>query len=301
MSQFIRKCELKLGNNSNGVLLNNLRIVFTIKKSDAQSPNEAEIKVYNLNDETIHKAKSEYTTVELSAGYENQYGVIFVGTIRQIKIGRENGTDNYLHIFCSDGDEFYNTAVVNASIASGSNADDHINTALGDMTKGDISTIESPKLARGKVLYGMAKDILRQVVDSSDHTWSIQDGKVQVIPRGGVSNAPTVILNSKTGLVGTPTQENEGIKAQCLINPMLKVGGTVHINEEDITAKTIAKINNKKKDSNEDKPASFSADGFYKLIKVEYNGDTFGTDWYCDLICLDLDATMPQDKKVKDK
>jgi hypothetical protein len=301
MNQFIRKCELVLSGSGSAISFDNLKIAFTIKRSDTQSPNEAEIKIYNLSDETINRARKEFTEVRLSAGYQENYGTIFDGTIRQVKVGKENGTDNFLHVFCSDGDEFYNNAVINLTMAAGSTPNDHIAALIDGIAKGSIADIKGNGLPRGKVMYGMNKDYLRQVADGTDNTWSIQNGKMQIVPRGGVSNAPAVILNSKSGLIGTPTQENGGIKVRCLINPMLSIGGRVYINQEDIEAATIQTINKKDKNALIDKPASFSSDGYYKLIQVEYVGDTFGNDWYCDLMCLDLDATLPLDKNVKEK
>ena len=41
------------------------------------------------------------------------------GLIKQVRIGRENGTDTFLNIAAADGDKAYNFAVVNATLAAG--------------------------------------------------------------------------------------------------------------------------------------------------------------------------------------
>ena len=145
-------------------------------------------------------------------------------------------------------------------------------------------------------MYGMARDYLRQSAESTDTTWSVQDGKLQVVSRTAVLPNQAVLLTSKTGLVGTPEQTNDGIKARCLLNPLLKIAVRVKINEEDVAS---AKLPDTTKDSSANKPADISKDGIYRLLTVEHSGDTRGNDWYSDLVCLDVDATAPAGKQVK--
>jgi hypothetical protein len=73
---------------------------------------------------------------------------------------------------------------------------------------------------------------------------------------------------------------------------MLKIGAHVIINEEDIS---FAKLKSNKKQSsntNNDKLALIAKDGSYKIIGATFKGDTYGTDWYSEIICLDVDATV---------
>lgn len=307
MEQWLRKCNLIIGGSSNAVDVSNLRITFTVKKTSAQTPNEAEIKVYNLSSETAAQIQREFTRVILQAGYQDNFAVIFDGTAKQIKTGRDNGTDTYLHIFASDGDASYNFAVVNTTLAAGSSPTDHINAAASPMAKhgttvGHVGDVGGQKLARGKVMYGNSRDYLRQSAQSSDADWSIQDGKLQVIPVRGLLPTQAVVLNSKSGLIGTPEQTNDGIKIRALLNPMLKIGGKIIVNNKDIQAATISEnktTQGGQKSKPADKPATIADDGAYKVIKVEYNGDTRGNDWYCDMIAIDVDESAPTGNEAK--
>lgn len=300
--QYIRRCNLTVsGVSGDGLDLSSLRIVFKVKKSDAQTPNTAEIRVYNLAPNTAKQIRDEFKRVVLQAGYESNYGVIFDGNIKQVRIGRESGTDTYIDIAAGDGDDAYNYAVVNSTLAAGAKQSDQINAAAGSMTskgvgKGYIAETGGAKLPRGKVMYGMARDYLRQSAEASDTTWSVQDGKLQFVPLTSVLPNQAVLLTSKTGLVGTPEQTNDGISAKCLLNPMLKIGVRVKIDEEDVAK---AKLPDTSKDSSANKPADISKDGIYRLLTVEHSGDTRGNDWYSDLVCLDVDATAPAGKQVK--
>ena len=125
--QYIRRCNLVVsGVSGDGLDLSNLRIVFKIKKSDAQTPNTAEIRVYNLAPETAKQIRKEFKRVVLQAGYESNYGVIFDGNIKQVRMGRESGTDTYIDIAAGDGDDAYNYAVVNTTLAAGAKQSDQI-------------------------------------------------------------------------------------------------------------------------------------------------------------------------------
>lgn len=307
MEQWFRKCTLLLGANGDGVDVSQLRITFTVKKTSVQTPNEAEIKIYNLSSETAAQIQREFSRVILQAGYQDNFAVIFDGTTKQIKTGRDNGTDTYLHIFASDGDASYNFAVVNTTLAAGSSPTDHINAAASPMaehgtTVGHIGELGGQKLARGKVMYGNSRDYLRQSAQSSEADWSIQGGKLQVVPLRGLLPTQAVTLNSKSGLIGTPEQTNDGIKITALLNPMLKIGAKIIVNNKDIQAATISENKTTKggqKAQPVDKPATIADDGAYKIIKIEYNGDTRGTDWYCEIIAIDIDETAPTGKEAK--
>jgi hypothetical protein len=299
--QYIRRCNLLVaGASGEGLDLSGLRIVFKVKKSDAQTPNAAEIRVYNLAESTAKQIREEFTTITLQAGYEANFGVIFAGNIKQVRFGRENGTDTYIDIAAGDGDDAYNYSVVNTTLAAGATQLDQIEAAAGALSErgveqGYIAETGTQALARGKVMYGMARDYLRQSAEASETTWSVQDGKLQVVKLTEVLPNQAVLLNSKTGLVGTPELTNEGLKARCLLNPLLKIAVRVKIDEADVAE---AKLPSTGQKAPANAAASTAQDGIYRLLVVEHSGDTFGNDWYSDLVCLAVDPTAPAGQQV---
>jgi hypothetical protein len=300
--QYLRKCNLVVaGEDGKGLDLSGLRITFKVKKTDAETPNTAEMRVYNLSKETVQKFKKEYTRIILQAGYESNYGVLFDGNIKQVKLGREGNTDNYIDIAAGDGDNAYNYATVNTTLASGAKQEDQVNAATKSMEtqgagKGSIDNLGDGKLPRGKVMYGMARDYIRQSAAASGTSWSIQDGKVTMIKTRGLLPGQAVLLNSKTGLVGVPEQTNDGIEAKCLLNPLLKIGSAVKINERDIQQVILPDTS---KDDAANSPAALSVDGIYKVYTLEHTGDTRGNDWYSVLKLLDVDASAPAGEEVQ--
>ena len=307
--QYLRQCNLVVADASgNGLNLSQLRIKFTIKKKDAQSPNTCEARIWNLAPDTVNQIQKEFTQLQLQAGYQGNFGLIFKGNIKQIIKGKENGVDTYIDIIAGDGDQAYNFSVINTTLKAGSKPQDHINAAVKTMnqyniTTGYVSGIPQVSLPRAKVLYGMAREVLRNAAKASGSTWSIQDGQVQFVPLTGVLPNQAIVINSDTGMIGAPKQTNDGIKLQCLLNPLIKVGGKIQLNEDDIQQEKVENFTSKKGNNpltknKAYKPVKLNADGVYRVLTVEYHGDTRGTEWFCHLVCLSVDATAPAAKSV---
>jgi hypothetical protein len=315
--QFGRRVSLVVipPGSSTGLDLSQMQFKFDVKQSDLQSPNNARIRVYNLSDATVRALRTEYTKattaglaqIILQAGYEGadgNYGVIFQGSVKQLRIGKEGPTDKYLDILAADGDLAHNFAFIRKSLAAGSTYQDQFNAlveamkAQGIMSGNNQGIVTPVKITRGKVLYGMARDGLRDLTDSFGASWSIQNGVVQVLPLTGYLPGQAVVLNSATGLIGRPEQTEDGITARCLLNPLLKIGGLVQIDNDSIN-RTVNLQNNFvpfDRYTGVQVLAPVTDDGFYRLYVVEHHGDTRGNDWYSELVCLAVDITS---KKVK--
>jgi hypothetical protein len=299
--QYIRNASLIVADaKGNGLDLASLRIVFKVKKSSAQTPNAAIIRVYNLSDNTAKQIRDEFQSVTLQAGYQSNFGLIFKGNIKQVRFGRENSTDTYVDIAAGDGDQSYNFSTISTTLSAGSQQTDQINAAINTMepngvTTGFIDDIDSIILPRGKVMYGMSRDYLRQSTESTNTTWSIQNEQIQIVKRTSVAPDPVVVLTSKTGLVGVPELTNDGVSARCLLNPLIRIGGIININQKDIAD---AKLSNVSNNLQVNSAPQTTADGLYRVLVAEFVGDTFGNDWYTDITCISYDNSAPDGEKV---
>lgn len=307
--QFNRKATLIVANGDKGIDLSQLRFVFQISAADIETPNTAFIRVYNVSDDTANKIRKEYTRVILQAGYDNaNFGVIFDGTLKQIKRGRENATDNFLDLIAADGDIPYNFAVLNKSLSAGmSQADrlDAIAKAAGVEVTYRPASFPGGVLPRGKVLWGMFRDEMRNFATTTGTTWNIQDGKIQVVPLTSYVPGEAVVLTSRTGMIGLPRQTQLGIEVRCLLNPRIRIGTRVKIDNKSIQ-EAFRQVTRATESLTQEaytafaKLATISADGFYRVLSIDYEGDTRGNSWYCDLVCLAIDPSAPVDQSVKE-
>lgn len=296
--QWLRECSLVVGGDGgDGLDLSALRITFATKKGDVETPNSAEIKVYNLSADTISAIRREFTRVVLQAGYAGNVGIIFDGQVRQARVMREGGTDTVLAILAADGDRAYNHAVVNTSLAAGSTPADHVGACQREFAAkgagaGYVPDLPGQPLPRGKVMYGPARKYMRDAASNTGTSWSIQDGKVQMVPARGYLPGEAVVLTAETGLVGVPEQTQDGITVKCLLNPRLRIGGRIKLDNASVQrAQTPLKMA-------ATYPARLDDDGIYRIIKVEFSGDTRGTDWYASMVCIGIDDTsrLPLDQ-----
>jgi hypothetical protein len=295
-----------------------LRFKFQIEANDVETPNTARIRVYNPSSETVKLVIGEYNSVILNAGYPGNVAQIFKGTIKQYVTGKERNVDNFLEIRAADGDLAYNFGIVNTSIKSGSTPNQRLNALVGAMSDAEaqaqsaivngaqqqqISVDPAASqylsgtggiLPRGKVMFGLARSFMADLSDTAVARWSIQNGVVTVIPLDGYLSATPIQINSATGMIGVPEATEQGITITCLLNPLMRIGRPVQLNNADVTATTIKEqFFPSYTDYNLIATVGSATDGLYRPVVIEHVGDSRGQEWYTKLICLLIDPSNP--------
>jgi len=304
-AQFGRKYSLIVGTNSGSAVdLSQLRFRFITKRGDFQNPNTCDVRVYNLSKQTANNlAANEFTQLQLQAGYPGNYGQIFIGTIAQVRIGRENQLDSYVDFTAADGDEPYNFAPIVASMSAGANSPGDILATIltsmkagaksGTFGKGYIAPLPNKSLTRGKVLYGNARDFMRQLAKNNDMSWSIQDQQLTMIPLSSYIPGDPVVISPDTGLIGVPEQTANGISMRMLLNPYVKIGQTIKLQASVNQLRFNPGLWNQGQNLNlQSGSARINGHGLYYVMVATHTGDTRGNPWYTDVICLAVDASI---------
>lgn len=291
-----RAVSLDVSGKGGNINLSNLRIAFRVEQEVLQSPNRAIITVYNVSKQTadILKNRKEFDKVELKAGYEDNVGTIFRGTLKHdAQTGRETPTDTYIRFIAGDGDRGYNNATVNKTLPKGSTPRDVVDTAVEALKKYDLTLGQVPdkllrsiKYPRPFVMFGMARDYMRHVDNSLQTLWSIQRGEIQIVTPQGPEGGDVFVLNSRTGLVGRPVQSlQKGVHARALINPKFDVNKKVKIDQASIERALPDQTYTGDKLNAAPYLADISADGLYWIREIQWTGDSRGQPWYADLSC----------------
>jgi hypothetical protein len=308
-TQWIRKVGLILFKGEKGLDLSEFRIRFQVTSADVETPNNAAIRVYNLSQETIQKIQGEFSEVVLNAGYQNgNYGVIFKGTIKQFKIGRENAIDSYLDILAGDGDIEYNQAFIELSLKSNTTPKQQVEEIAKAMgTPADLDSLiidkqHTPSL-RGAVLFGLARSNLRNITTSLDASWSIQNGTVVLIDNTGYRDGTVVEINVSTGLIGVPEQTGGGIRLKCLINSRIQIGCLVKLNNAEIVQllqqnPDAAPVPYNQRTGIQPNASLSLKDSTYRVYAIDHEGDSRGQAWYSTLVCLAVDLSAPRIQAV---
>lgn len=246
-----------------------LAVQFSIKKTIKPEPNTCELHLFNLNRE--HRSALEQldkVTVQIEAGYLEGTSVLFLGDLRHIDSVRE-GADIVTTISSGDGEERYRKARVSVSVQKKTTTDNvlkQIAKALG-VGEGNLSkavaSLKTVGLANlfseGTVICGSASREMTHICRSVGLTWSIQDGKLQILPLGAALDGEAIKLTPETGLIGSPTVDSKGVlKAKMLMIPDVFPGRKMVLESERLK-------------------------GQYRIEASTHTGDTHGGDWYIDV------------------
>jgi hypothetical protein len=296
--QYGRKISLIVGSDGGGLDFSAFRVTFNIRRGDFQAPNSADVRIYNLADETTNRITTEFTRIVIQAGYEGNFGMLFDGTIKQARAGRVDAKDSYVDIVAADGDQAYNFSTIALSLAAGGQPSDAVQAFVKAMATQGISQGYTPELSangsvRGRVYYGLTRDELREWAEVQDVLWSIQDGKLTLIPKTSYVPGDTPLISPQTGLIGVPEQTQNGIQMRVLLNPAMRIGQLVKLDSTINAYRYGLDVQSQASNALLASSIKTNADGLYYVMTADHIGDTRGNEWYTDLTCLAVDATVP--------
>ena len=230
------------------------------------------------------------TRVVIEAGYEgSNYGVIYDGDIVQTIRSKENGTDYYITLVSMDGDAFLNKGFVSFTLSKGMTARKVVE-AIASKAKNPIEInsisedLSKNKLTRGKTVFGLGTDYIKQLANSEKATAHVNSGKLNLVKVKDVAKGKIISLSPETGLIGTPEQNEYGMSGKCLLNPQIDINSMIKIDNSLIR---------ERKFEFGQLQRTLDADGIYRIIKLFYVGDTRGTDWYVEFDTITQAGVFP--------
>lgn len=186
-----------------------LRVKAKIKRSLRFEPNTADIQIYNCNEEHRSQMKGRWIPIVLEAGYGDHLGRIFSGEARFIDHVKE-GADWISKCQCGDGERAFRFTRLSKGYGTGTGvlqvAKDLV-AALGSAAAGTSTNLAAnltDQFAGGYAVHGQAGRELTKILSGRGLEWSIQDGKIQVLPIGKPNGGTAILLSPTTGLVGSP-------------------------------------------------------------------------------------------------
>lgn len=292
--------DTKLGttekSSSNLYLLQDHQITFSIKKDNNKDPNQAEIVVYNLSDDTvnyINRGIRNNLAVALAVGYEGEELVmIFKGTIQWVS-DTFDSVDRKTTLHCLDGGINIAEARTSRSYPKGTKIKRVVTDLVKDLgtTEGNIHVDNDQTLSSATAMCGNTSHYLEHICKSIDHNVSIQDGSVYVTPRSQMSSARSAYISPETGLIGSPEpfhndikptkkvtksskkakKPTDGVKFKCQMNGTILPEKTIWLKSRDY-------------------------DGPFKVVSVSHNGDKEGKEWVTEVECVSVSEIMTKEK-----
>jgi hypothetical protein len=229
-------------------------VEFDITRNTLTSQNVCSIRIYNLKDTNRNAIRKnimdydDYRAVELRAGYNQNLPVIFSGNITQCYSVRE-GTNFITAIECFDAGYAFENAETNQVFPANFNQIDILKSLAQSLPNVSLGAIGSfpGVLSRGASLNGATTDLLREITGGA---FFIDNGKVYFLGDNECLEGEMQVINSQSGLLGTPTLEQTVLNFDMIFEPRLIVGQVIKL--ESITG------------------ANFN--GLYKVISVKHRG-----------------------------
>jgi len=267
-----------------------LRVTFNCAKTMQLEPQFSEIVIYNLSPKSENLIIQEGFRITVEAGYEgSQYGLIFDGTVVQPIRNKEDGTTYTLTLVAADADRWMSYSISNFSMVRGQNSRNVVDGLASKATipseLGNISdSLSTSKLTRGKVIFGLTRDYIRQIALSENATSYIEGGKINIVKADDIPEGEILDISSESGLIGVPTQSDYGVTIRCLLNPRIKCNMLVHVDNSLVRAQQFEQGQ---------QVYALDQDGIYKVIQITIIGDTRGNDWYTEIETVTQAGKLP--------
>ncbi len=243
-----------------------LRVSFTVKRTLKPDANSAEVSVYNLSSTSRAGIKRKGVRVILEAGYADVgLETVITGDCR-LASHEQSGTEWVTKFELLDGGRVLRYGRASTAYAAGTPISKAVSDLAGKLgLSGGQLAKQLPSLAaktrNGIVAHGSVPETLDKLLKPQGYSWSIQDGRLQVL-RGDTDHTDEIpLISTDSGLVGSPKlltpDKAEGrslLSFTSLLNTRIRPGCLVAVQSKQFS-------------------------GQFRVESVTHKGDTHGTDW----------------------
>jgi hypothetical protein len=256
----------------NALEITGMRCQFKIERNLGKEPNTCEITISNLAEKTRAELQRLPMRVRLEAGYVTTgLRLLYVGDVlRDGSYSKPVGPDWETKIVLADGLRAFADARVSKSYGAGVT----VRAILRDVARtmsltlppeiASDSRLDTP-LAVGAYVMGFSSDELARLLARYGYSFSIQNGRLQVLADEQAVAGQDRALDSDNNLIGEPemgTRPKDGkpakMKALALIYPEMAPGVSIKL-------------------------SSRSVNGRFRIIRVGHEGDTHGEKWTTEI------------------
>lgn len=219
----------------------------------------AQIDVWGLDLDTYGQLGRADTITRLVAGYQDHNGEVMQGTVVPLSLKRpRTGGDVITSWQVQEAGHALVSTTLSASwpgVVNASEVLDYVAGALG-LSRPVQELPQNPAYGRGWVCYGRARQVLDELAADCGCRWSIQAGRLVLLPLSGEVRIKAFSFAPASGLVSIPEQVDGGrVRATVLMQPGIQPGDTYRVGGDVLAGDYVAEI-------------------------VEHAGDSWGTEWY---------------------
>jgi hypothetical protein len=240
---------------------------FDIQRNTLSSCNVASIRIYNLsrfNREQIEfniYNQQSFRLFKLQAGYGTNLPTVFLGNISQAWSVRE-GVNFITQIECFDGGYAFNTAQTTLTAPAGTSNKvviQNLVSSLGNynLTPGVIGSYLGVS-SRGKTYTGPTTRLLSELTGGG---FFVDNGVANCLGNSECIKNNFPLINSQTGLLGTPVREQQILTFDMIFEPRVQAGQIINLQSSTIS----------------NTQQSQAVNGNYKVTSVRHKGMISGS------------------------
>lgn len=219
-----------------------LRIGFEVDKIAQGAANKGTVTLYNVN-QAARTALVRGFRVVLEAGYLGLTERLLYGTVLKATSKRE-GPNIVTTLDVIDGLRAIMFAKLDKVWPPGtplSQILQDIAEAM-DVAPGVAVGIPNKVFARGHTCWGLCSEELTNLLEPYSIEWSVQNGKLNILPKGTDLGTAAIVINAQTGLLGIPSKNHMTTDFEALLNPKLVPGQLVQLQTKNVNTSGIFKI-----------------------------------------------------------
>jgi len=244
-----------------------LFMTFKVSASTGKTPNKAAVEIYNLNAASLQWLEQPEQTLQVLAG-ETIPSSIFFGDLLTGKVRtKRSGADYITTLEAQDGKRVLQLGYFVGSYGAGTTRSQILTDALSanGITVGYVHPLPERIYEAGASYSEPLESVLDDLYAGEVATWSIQDGRFQLVGLGQPVPGTAPIISAQTGMIGSPERTDKGVKVSVDLAPALKPGGGFVVQSRFWS-------------------------GSARITALDHVGDREGKKWQTDLVGVPLAA-----------
>ena len=237
--RFLRNVRVIIGDQAEALRIEDLLIRFRIRRESTDTPADGYVEVLNLTTASEQRIRQRGERVRLEAGYGGEYALLFDGDVRRVERIRGD-VDRGVKIHVGGNVTKQRAAIFNrtyeGTVAVSTIFLDAAQTIGLDV--GPLDLIPSDAQLTDFAFQGPTRVLLYLLLHPHGLRYYEDDGVIRITKRGeSTDDRPDgVLVNENTGMIGTPTVTDDGVRVRTLIDPRLRLDTRMRVESELVDA-----------------------------------------------------------------
>ena len=292
---FRRNLRVIVGTAEEELTISNLFIKFEVKREADSSSASGKIEIYNLNESNETRIRERGETLKLLAGYGDRLDLLAEGTTGNINRERE-GLDritrieyrgNVRLIEATFGHAYLGLVpvrqIVKDAIAGragravaspGDPGGFPTLPGIQGLSLGALDAIPEDATEMDFSFDGPVKKLLTQLLRPLEVEWYEDNGIIRFSRRGMSMDDRVVVISEGSGMIGSPTITESGIKVRTLLDPRLGLDSRIRVE---------SRVRGRAASDDAANQRVFEAGGDHKVLALVHQGDNREGDFFTEV------------------